>query len=351
MSDPQARISPVKPGNAENWKGFVAGSGAAIVSGAVTHPVDLVKVRMQLSGTGASVPGFNPRILNANYSPSMLRAAETVVRTEGARALYKGLSASLLRQATFIGTKFGTYDVLKGYCQTSSESGAPGNLGFFSKILCGFGAGAMGAAVGNPSDLVMVRMQADGRLPIEQRRNYKNVGEAMVRIVRHEGVGTLWRGCGPTVQRAMIITASQLAIYDQVKEEFVSSGLFQDGPQLHVASSVVAAGVASVTSNPVDLLKTRLMNMRPDSTGVLPYTGLYDCLVQTVKNEGVLALWKGLGPTLARQAPLNIVRFMCVEQIKKVLDALTAVPDPSNACASPALLLKTVGVASTSSHQ
>ena len=44
---------------------------------------------------------------------------------------------------------------------------------FGQVTLCGLGAGAMGAAVGNPADLAMVRMQADGRLPAELRRNYK----------------------------------------------------------------------------------------------------------------------------------------------------------------------------------
>lgn len=327
MSEPQARISPVKVGNAETWKGFVAGSGAAMLSGAVTHPVDLVKVRMQLQGTGNLPPGFQHRVTFPAYSPSMLRCAEAVIAKEGALALYKGLSASLLRQATFIGTKFGTYDVLKDLTRKNCDGASTPS--FASKIACGFGAGAMGALVGNPADLVMVRMQADGRLPVEQRRNYRNVGDALYRIVRHEGVGTLWRGCQPTVQRAMIITASQLAVYDQVKEELLLSRLFCEGPGLHVASSIIAACVASVTSNPVDLLKTRLMNMKPDSTGMLPYRGLGDCLVSTVQNEGVLALWKGLGPTVARQAPLNIIRFMAVEQIKTALDLLTAVPEPN----------------------
>jgi hypothetical protein len=68
---------------------------------------------MQLQGTGTLPPGFQPRVTFPAYSPSMLRCAEAVIAKEGALALYKGLSASLLRQATFIGTKFGTYDVLK----------------------------------------------------------------------------------------------------------------------------------------------------------------------------------------------------------------------------------------------
>lgn len=44
----------------------------------------------------------------------------------------------------------------------------------------------------------MVRMQADARLPPEQRLGYKHVGDALVRIAREEGLATYWRGATPT---------------------------------------------------------------------------------------------------------------------------------------------------------
>ena len=34
-------------------------------------------------------------------------------------------------------------------------------------------AGALGSLVGNPADLALLRMQADGILPLVQRRHYK----------------------------------------------------------------------------------------------------------------------------------------------------------------------------------
>lgn len=61
-----------------------------------------------------------------------------------------------------------------------------------------------------PSLLVLRLSQADGRLPAEARRHYKSVGDAIVRIVREEGVVSLWKGCGPTVYRAMAVTAGQV---------------------------------------------------------------------------------------------------------------------------------------------
>ena len=51
----------------------------------------------------------------------------------------------------------------------------------------------------------------------------------------------------------------------------------------------------------------------------MPYSGTMDCIVKTARSEGVGALYKGLVPTAARQVPLNMVRFISVEFMKKLL--------------------------------
>lgn len=68
-------------------------------------------------------------------------------------------------------------------------------------------------------------MQADGTLPPEQRRNYKGVGDAFVRIVREEGIGGLFRGCSPTVVRAMALNTGMFATNEQAKELLDSAGV------------------------------------------------------------------------------------------------------------------------------
>ena len=301
------------------WKGFLSGSLGAMASGAVTHPIDLVKVRMQLYGSTldgaqhAGSAGVAPKA-----PPGMMRTGYLVIKHEGVFGLYKGLSASLMRQASFIGTKFGAYDLLK----SAVPKDADGGLSFWKMTLCGLGAGAIGAAVGNPADLAMVRMQADGRLPPELRRNYRHGGEALMRVVREEGVLALWRGCGPTVNRAMIVTASQMAVYDKTKATILREGKphgLRDGLMVQTGASFVAGVVAALTSNPIDLAKSRLMSMKPDAEGRMPYAGTLDCIVKTVRHEGVGAVYKGLIPTTARQVPLNMVRFVSVEWCKKIL--------------------------------
>lgn len=57
------------------------------------------------------------------------------------------------------------------------------------------------------------------------RRNYKNVFDALFRIIREEGLFTLWRGAIPTMGRAMVVNAAQLASYSQAKQALLDTGI------------------------------------------------------------------------------------------------------------------------------
>jgi hypothetical protein len=54
-------------------------------------------------------------------------------------------------------------------------------LPLWQKAGAGLAAGGLGALVGSPADLTLIRMQADATMPVASRRNYKNVGDAMAR--------------------------------------------------------------------------------------------------------------------------------------------------------------------------
>jgi solute carrier family 25 oxoglutarate transporter 11 len=238
-----------------------------------------------------------------------------IIQSEGVAALYSGVSATVLRQTLYSTTRMGLYDVLKQKW-TNPETG---NMPLLSKITAGLVAGGIGAAVGNPADVAMVRMQADGRLPVSQRRNYKSVIDAITRMSKQEGVTSLWRGSSLTVNRAMIVTASQLASYDQIKEMILENGVMGDGLGTHVTASFAAGFVAAVASNPVDVIKTRVMNMKVEPGQAAPYRGAIDCAMKTVKAEGVMSLYKGFIPTISRQGPFTVVLFVTLEQVRKLL--------------------------------
>jgi hypothetical protein len=110
----------------------------------------------------------------------------------------------------------------------AANDGKP--LPLYQKALCGLTAGAIGASVGNPADLALIRMQADATLPEAHRRHYKNAFHALTRIIKDEGVLALWKGAGPTVVRAMALNMGMLASYDQSVEFFRDSLSFGEIP-------------------------------------------------------------------------------------------------------------------------
>lgn len=98
------------------------------------QPLDLIKNRMQLSGVDGKPKEY----------PTSFHAFRGILAKEGFFALYNGLSAGLLRQATYTTTRLGIYTWL--FEKTRSEDGKPPN--FAVKASIGMISGIVGAFVG-----------------------------------------------------------------------------------------------------------------------------------------------------------------------------------------------------------
>lgn len=129
--------------------------------------------------------------------------------------------------------------------------------------------------------------------------------------MREEGPFSLWKGWGPNFNRAMFMTASQVATYDQFKEILLKSGYFKDNLTTHFTASLLAGLVATTVCSPFDVIKTRIMN---DKTR--EYKGTLDCFLKIMRNEGPLAFFKGWTPSYTRLGPQTILTFVFLEQMK-----------------------------------
>jgi solute carrier family 25 oxoglutarate transporter 11 len=135
-------------------------------------------------------------------------------------------------------------------------------------------SGGLGSFLGTPAEVALIRMTLDGRLPLAERRNYAHVFDALIRIIREEGVLKLWRGAIPTATRAMIVNAAQMPTYSQAKQALISAGIMEQGFPLHTVASLIAAFVTAAVSLPIDIVKTRYQNMKvidgkPEYNGIL----------------------------------------------------------------------------------
>ncbi|XP_063716634.1 mitochondrial 2-oxoglutarate/malate carrier protein-like [Symsagittifera roscoffensis] len=282
---------------------FMLSSLSGCMATVIVQPMDLVKNRMQVSGEGGG----------AKTHKSSFHAIRNILANEGFLAFYNGLGAGLLRQVMYTGTRLGIYTSLFSHF---TKNGKP--PGFAEKMGIAATAGSIGAFVGTPAELCLIRMTTDKSLPETERRNYKNVFDAIFRVTREEGVTTLWRGCGPTVGRAVVVNIAQLVSYSQCKEMLIKkTDVFKEGILTHFVASMISALVTTVASLPVDIAKTRLQKMKIVD-GVPEYKGFVDVFSRIVKKEGVFALWKGFTPYYARLGPHTVLTFIFLEQLLNV---------------------------------
>ena len=95
-------------------------------------------------------------------------------------------------------------------------------------------------------------------LPIAERRNYKGVFDSFARIIREEGVVTLWRGCTPTIFRAMVINLAMLVSFDEVKERYNKWKNTKDSTEARVIASGISGILSAIASLPFDNAKTKI---------------------------------------------------------------------------------------------
>ncbi|TGZ48478.1 hypothetical protein CRM22_010975 [Opisthorchis felineus] len=285
---------------------YFGGLASGMAAG-VTHPLDLVKVHMQTPGA---------------KNPTFLRVAIRVVQSDGLLALYNGISASLLRQATYSLPRFGLYEMYK------NAVGPNRKITFHEQLAVAGGSGFIGGLCGQPADLVNVRMQNDMKRPPAERRNYKHCFDGLLQVYRHGGIAELYAGVSMMAGRSALMTVGQAVGYDQWKAFLLWTGYFQDDPSTHMFAGVGAAAAAVVLTQPFDVMKTRMQNAPKGH-----YSGLLAVAKDLLTGQsqpsgstpvstlsrilGFTAFFKGITPAFIRIGPHTILLFVFKEQLTK----------------------------------
>ncbi|CAG5123306.1 unnamed protein product [Candidula unifasciata] len=295
------------------FKYFLSAS-AAVVAEAVTYPLDLTKTRLQIQGEiGHTLHGANK--LNQQQR-GMIATAVGIVKEEGLRKLWQGVTPALYRHVIYTGCRMSFYEALR---DKVFKRNTDGSFPVWKASVSGLLAGAMGQFFSSPTDLVKVRMQMEGKRRLEGKPpRVKNTGHAFRQILAEGGVRGLWRGWVPNVQRAALVNLGDLATYDTAKHAILSRTGLEDNHVTHTLASACSGLVAALMGTPADVIKSRVMNQpTKDGKGLL-YSGSVDCLLKTVRQEGFLSLYKGLLPIWTRMAPWSLVFWLSYEEMRKI---------------------------------
>ncbi|KAI5811579.1 putative mitochondrial dicarboxylate carrier protein [Peziza echinospora] len=282
---------------------FINGGLSGMAATTIIQPIDMIKVRIQLAGegTGAGV---------AALKPTPLSVTRSIIAGGNVLDLYSGLSAGLLRQAVYTTARMGFFGTFMNHFNTKAK--AEGRAVTFSeRAIASLSAGGLGAIMGNPADLALIRMQSDGLRPVAQRSNYTSVINALSRISKAEGVTALWNGSLPTVARAMALNFGQLAFFSEAKSQLKRfDGTLSAGTQVFAASAI-AGFFASFFSLPFDFVKTRLQKQGSEQH----YKGAFDCVRKVIKEEGIGRFYRGFGTYYVRIAPHAMLTVLFADML------------------------------------
>lgn len=176
-----------------------------------------------------------------------------------------------------------------------------------------------------PVDTIKVRLQADGRKH-EDLRRYTGPFNACSEFVKRNGIGALWNGSAPMLARSTmwwttsipVYNASKSLLHDLAPFEKASKHNGQRGDEsafVHIIASGLSGLAATIASHPFDVIRTKLAN-QPMKNPV--YSGMADCALKVVENQGIVGLFKGFLPRYGRLGPFQLI-FWCVYEKALVL--------------------------------
>lgn len=288
---------------------------AAWAAETATYPFDLTKTRLQIQTEVATAKhGFKVENIG------MIKTAVGIAKQEGVLKLWTGLMPMFQRHAIYSGCRLIFYEQFRNALKDDN-----GKVSLASASLGGLAAGSLAQLIASPTDLVKVQMQAEGRRVLQGKPlRFKNCRQAYAVLYAEGGIKGFWRGAIPNVQRAALVNMGDLAAYDYTKQLLMKEFGMADNTLVHATAAFTAGFVAAVLGTPADVMKTRLMNqpVGPDGRGTL-YRGMIDCLQQSVKNEGVMSLYRGFLPLWMRLGPWALINWIAFENIMLAIGGRT----------------------------
>jgi solute carrier family 25 protein 39/40 len=139
---------------------------------------------------------------------------------------------------------------------------------------------------------------------------YTGTFDALVKIVRAEGLTSLWSGLPPTLAMAVPMTVLYFSTYEEIKRLLNYDSVRNPNPVLPVISGAFARFLAVTFVSPVEMIRTKMQSEK------LKYAEVNHALRFSIENYGFKSLYRGLVPTLLRDVPFSMIYWLSYESSK-----------------------------------
>ncbi|XP_021184196.2 mitochondrial thiamine pyrophosphate carrier [Helicoverpa armigera] len=203
-----------------HWINFTNGGVAAAVGTVVSFPFDTVRTRLIAEQkTKKAYKGFT-------------HAVTHMVKTEGVASLFKGLTPTLGQIAPHAGIQFAVYRLFTEtvfnripFFQRQKTMHSVVESSLMANLIAGSIAGFVSKTAIYPFDLVKKRLQIQGFQQYRKEFGKQMYCNGLLHCVKltitMEGFLALYKGYGPSMLKAVLVSAMHFAVYDEIKHMFL----------------------------------------------------------------------------------------------------------------------------------
>jgi hypothetical protein len=276
------------------------GAAAGIFGRVLCHPLDTVKTVQFTTG-----------------ERSLVTTVKGIYGREGIAGFYRGVGIATTGSAPGVALYLSTYDAARQWCDAHGAHGNP-----MAHLACGFAAEAASCIFWVPIDVIKERMQAQ---PPSLAGRYRSSFDGVQTVFSNESIRGLYRGYLSTLASFGPFSGVYFMTFEAVKP--LLGGTHPSSFWQTMISAGIANAIAALTTNPLDLVKTRLQVQRAVLTVgnervvsqqfSFAYTGLLGGLRETIRHDGVLSLWRGTGARILFTAPNAALTMTMFDKLKQ----------------------------------
>ncbi|KAF5749640.1 hypothetical protein HS088_TW04G01611 [Tripterygium wilfordii] len=281
----------IKIGNS-SLRRLISGAIAGAVSRTAVAPLETIRTHLMVGSCGHSTG----------------EVFDSIMKSDGWKGLFRGNFVNIIRVAPSKAIELFAYETVKNHL--TPKPGEQPKLPIPASSIAGAVAGVSSTLCTYPLELLKTRITI-------QRGVYKNLFHAFFKIVREEGPAELYRGLTPSLIGVIPYAAANYFAYDTMrkayKKTFKKEGI---GNIMTLLIGAAAGAISSTTSFPLEVARK---HMQAGSLSGRQYQNMLHALASILENEGLLGLYRGLGPSCMKLVPAAGISFMCYEACKKIL--------------------------------
>jgi solute carrier family 25 (adenine nucleotide translocator) protein 4/5/6/31 len=286
---------------------WLTGGVSAAISKTAVAPIERVKLLLQVQDASKTITA------DKKYK-GIIDVLVRVPKEQGFWSLWRGNFANVLRYFPTQALNFAFKDTYKNMFMKGVNKNEHFWRFFLGNLASGGAAGATSLCFVYPLDFARTRLAVD--IGKKGSREFNGLVDCLVKVFKSDGPIGLYRGFFVSVQGIIIYRASYFGCFDTIKSMAAADPKKMNFFMAWAIAQVVTV-CSGILSYPWDTVRRRMM-MQSGRSDIM-YKNTWDCAVKIIKNEGILAMFKGAGANVFRGTGGALVLAL-YDEIKKYID-------------------------------